>query len=142
MMMVWMWAGSCVGVHGFLLHDLVCWSLDVLGECLRCHYCGVGVGRCLVFARLRVVLGFFFMSYCGVSSGMRCWSCNGHALMCCVHDCVVICLFAIVVFRFLVSPILVNHFCCCALFLFRERSDWKRLVVASSGSSSSVASLR
>jgi hypothetical protein len=84
-MMVWMWAGSCVGVHGFLWHDLVCWSFDVLGECLRCHYCGVGVGRCLVFVRLRVVLGLFFMSYCGVSSGMRGWSCNGHALLCCVH---------------------------------------------------------
>ena len=79
MMMVWMWAGSwsCVGVHGFLWYDLVCWSLDVLGECLQCHFCGVGVGRCLVLVSLRVVLVLFFLSYCGVSkiSGVRFWSC-------------------------------------------------------------------
>ena len=53
----------------------VCWSRVVLGACLRCHFCGVGVGRCFVFVRLRVVHGLFFLSYCGVSSDVRDWSC-------------------------------------------------------------------
>jgi hypothetical protein len=73
--MVRMWAGSCVGVHGFLWFDLVCWSLVVLGACLQCHFCGVVVGLCLVFVSLRVVHGFFFLSYCGVSIDVRGWSC-------------------------------------------------------------------
>ncbi len=45
-----------------------------MGACLRCHFCGVGVGRCLVFLRLRVH-DLFFLSYCGVSSDVRDWSC-------------------------------------------------------------------
>ena len=64
-------------------------------------------------------------------------------MRCCVVVCVstsvfVVC--AIAVFLFLVSPILVNHFCCLLCFSFRERSDWKRVVVSPSGSSSSVVS--
>jgi hypothetical protein len=76
-MMVWMWAGSCVGVHGFLWYDLVCWSLDILCACLQCHFCGVGVGRYLVFVSFRVGLGLFILSYCDVSKiiGVRGWSC-------------------------------------------------------------------
>lgn len=114
MVMVRMWAGSCVGVHGFL--SVVwsgCWSLDVLGACLQCHFCGVGVGLCLVFW----VWGLF----------MVCFSCLivvvvwvvawGLVMGCCVvcvsSSVFVVC--ALVVFRFLVSPILVNHFCCCAI---------------------------
>ena len=105
-----------------------------MGTCLQCHFCGVGVVRFLVFVGLRVVLGLFFLSYCGVSSGVRDWSCVV-VLCACRH------LFlSFAVFRFLVSPILVNHFCCLLCFSFRERSDWKRVVVSPSGSSSSVVS--
>ena len=118
-----------------------CWSLDVLGACLQCHFCGVGVVRCLVFVGLRVVLGLFFLSYCGVSSGVRDWSCVV-VLCACRHLFLSFVPLPIAVFRFLVSPILVNHFCCLLCFSFRERSDWKRVVVSSSGSSSSVVSTK
>jgi hypothetical protein len=78
--MVRMWAGSCVGVHGFLWFDLVCWRLVVLGACLQCHFCGVGVGLCSEFVSLRVVHGLFFLSYCGVSIGVR--GCDGILVVC------------------------------------------------------------
>ena len=63
---------------------------------------------------------------------MRC------CVVCVSSSVFVVC--AIAVFLFLVSPILVNHFCCLLCFSFRERSDWKRVVVSPSGSSSSVVS--
>ena len=88
------------------------------------------------------VWGLFMVCFLVIVVWAVTWGVD-HALLCCV--CVssfvsVIC--AIVVFRFLVSPILVNHFCCCAISFdccFRERSDWKEVVVSSSGSSSSVS---
>ena len=112
MVMVRMWAGSCVGVHGFL--SVVwsgCWSLDVLGACLQCHFCGVGVGLCLVFW----VWGLFMVCFsCLIVVWVVAWGLVMGCCVVCVSSSVfVVC--AIVVFRFLVSPILVNHFCCCAI---------------------------
>ena len=137
MVMVRMWAGNCVGVHGFL--SVVwsgCWSLDVLGACVQCHFCGVSVGLCLVFW----VWGLFMVCFsCLIVVWVVAWGLVMGCCVVCVSSSVfVVC--AIVVFRFLVSPILVNHFCCWLCFSFRERSDWKRVVVSSSGSSSSVVS--
>jgi len=63
------------------------------------------------------LLWFVFLSYCGVSSGVRGWS---SVVVLCVRVIIIICFChcAIVVFRFLVSPILVNHFCCFLRFFF------------------------
>jgi len=115
-----------------------CWSLVVLGACLQCHFCGVGVGLCLVFW----VWGLFMVCFsCLIVVWVVAWGLVMGCCVVCVSSSVfVVC--AIAVFRFLVSPILVNHFCCWLCFSFRERSDWKRVVVSSSGSSYSVVSTK
>ncbi len=79
-----MWAGSCVGVHGFL------WCDRVVGVLLSwVHvFSVISVVLVSVFVwclSLRVVHGLFFLSYCGVSNGVR----VGRGLLCCVR--VVIC---------------------------------------------------
>ena len=88
-----------------------CWSLDVLGACLQCHFCGVGVGLCLVFW----VWGLFMVCFsCLIVVWVVAWGLVMGCCVVCVSSSVfVVC--AIAVFRFLVSPILVNHFCCCAI---------------------------
>ena len=112
---LWMWAGSCV--EGPWVSVLWSWSLEFC--CLGCMSL-MSFLWCWCWSWFGVVefegcLWFVFLSYCGVSSGVRGWSC---VVVLCVRVIICFCHLCHCVFRFLVSPILVNHFCCLLCFSF------------------------
>ncbi len=101
---IWLLESCCLGCMSSVSF-LWCWCRSLFGV-----------------LSLRVVHGLFFLSYCGVSSGVR----VGHGLLCCVR--VVIC------------------FCrlchCCLSFPCLLHLGEPFLLFSSSGSSSSVVSTK
>ncbi len=123
---IWLLESCCLGCMSSVSF-LWCWCRSLFGA-----------------LSLRVVHGLFFLSYCGVSSGVR----VGHGLLCCVRVVICFCRLCHCCLPFPCLPHLGEPFLLILGFvlsllivvvLSRESFDWKRVVVSSSGSSSSVA---
>jgi len=113
MVMVRMWAGSCVGVHGFLWCDLV---VGVLMSWVHV-FSVISVVLVSVFVWCSEFEGcswIVFLSYCGVSSGVR----VGHGLLCCVRVVICFCRLCHCCLSFPCLPHLGEPFLLLTLFLF------------------------